>query len=218
MENNKNTQILNNLKTYFEKAEYDSAINLIKTNKSAFEPGVYEFNLGIAYYKNNDLVVSRIWLEKAKQQGFLSSELNIALEEVTSKLEVYRLEESQSFSDSLNQFSVGVPVDAYYTISLVFLVIFVALYRKVDKYLKLLIIILAITPISYYQFHVKKYNSIIVLEDQVVYRGPSAMFEQIQLIPKGMKLLTGKTHNGWRYILTPSSHQGWFNTNKVEDL
>ena len=87
-----------------------------------------------------------------------------------------------------------------------------------DKFIRIALLVIAFLPMSFYYLHVKDYNSIIVLEDQVVYRGPSAMFEQTQLIPKGMKILTGKTHNGWRYILSPNSHRGWFNTEKVEKL
>lgn len=218
MENNKNSQILTDMKLFFDKKDYKSVIQLLKSNSNKFDPGVYEYNLGIAYFKNNDLVNSRVWLEKAKQNGFLSSELNNALEEVSVKLEVNRLEESQSLNDSFNQFAVNTPVDAYFTISLLFLVLVAFFYKKIDKYIRVILLVIAFTPIAFYQLHVKNYRPIIVLEDQIVYRGPSAMFEQIQLIPKGMKLLTGKTHNGWRYIITPSSHQGWFNTDKVEDL
>ena len=218
MEKNKNSQILNDLKVFFQKEDYNSAIDLIKSNQNSFEPGLYEYNLGISYFKNNEIVQSRVWLEKAKQNGFYSNELQSALEKVTSKLEVTRLEESQSFSDTFNQISVDLPVDAYYTVSLTFFVLLAFLYKRMDKYLRVLMLVIAFSPLAFYHIHVKVYHSIIVLEDQIVYRGPSAMFEQIQLIPKGMKLLTGKTHNGWRYILTPSSHRGWFNSEKVQEL
>lgn len=218
MENNKNSQILKQLKQFFDNEEYNSAVELIKANKDKFEPGVYEYNLGVAYYKNDSLVSSRVWFEKARQEGFISNELNGALEEVTTKLEVVRLEESQSFNDSFNSFAVNIPVDAYYTVTLLFLVLLAVFYKKIDKYIKVIILVISFLPMSFYHFHVKDFNSIIVLEDQVVYRGPSAMFEQTQIIPKGMKLLTSKTHGDWRYVLTPSSHRGWFKTKKVESL
>lgn len=218
MKNNQNTQILNDLKLFFKKGDYQSAIKLLKTNSSHFDPGIYEYNLGIAYFKNNKLVESRVLLEKAKQHGFLSNELKSSLKEVTRDLEVDRLEESQSFNDSFNKIAVEVPIDAYYSISLAFLVVLMIFYKKIDKYIRVLLLVIAFTPMAFYYLHVKNYNSTIVLENQIVYRGPSMMFEQIQLIPKGMKLITGKTHNGWRYILSPSSHQGWFNSDKVEDL
>jgi hypothetical protein len=93
-----------------------------------------------------------------------------------------------------------------------------ATYKKLDKYIRLIILFLGLLPTVFYFQHVNQHEKIIVLEDEYVYRGPSKMFEQIQIIPKGMKLFTGKNYNGWRYIVTPTSHQGWFTTNKVKSL
>lgn len=218
MENSKNTQILNELKQSFEKKDYDAAIALINSNKTKFDPGVYEYNLGIAYYKKGDLVTARVWLEKAKGKGFYSNKLLSAIKEVSQELEVNRLEEAQGFNDSFSQFIASVPIDAYITLSLFFLVLLGIFFKKIDKYIRIILLVLAFLPVTFYGFYAKDFHSIIVLDDEIVYRGPSTMFEQIQLIPKGMKILTGQTYNGWRYIVSPSSHQGWFHTDKVEKL
>lgn len=218
MENNENTQILEQLKEKFHTKDFEGAIKLIKANKDSFEPGLYEYNLAISYMKNNQMVDARVSLEEAKSKGFYSNELENALKEVKKSLEVYRLEESQDFNDNFTGFVASVPVDLYITISLIFFVVFGAFYKKMDRYIKVVILIFAFMPISFYGLFVKDYRSIVILEDQVVYSGPSEMFEQIQLIPKGMKLITGKTHNGWRYILSPSSHRGWVITDKVKKL
>lgn len=218
MENNENTQILDQLKEKFNSEDFEAAIELIKSNKDSFEPGIYEYNLAIAYMKNNQFVEARVSLEEAKSNGFYSNELESALSEVKKSLEVYRLEESQNFNDTFTNVVTTVPIDLYITISLVFFVVFGVFFKKMDRYIKVVILILAFMPISFYGLFVKDYRSVVILEDQIVYSGPSQMFEQIQLIPKGMKLITGKTHNGWRYILSPSSHRGWVITDKVKKL
>lgn len=218
MENSKNTQILTQLKQNFENKNFDEVISLIEQNKESFDPGIYEYNIGIAYFKKGNLVDARVWFEKAKLKGFYSNELMTALKDVTSKLEVKRLEESQSIHDSFSNISTLLPVDVYVTLSLIFFVILGVFYKKMDKYIRLVVLVLAFMPLAFYFMYAKNYHSIIVLEDQIVFRGPSEMFEQTQLIPKGMKLITGKTHNGWRYILSPESHKGWFKSTKVEKL
>jgi len=110
------------------------------------------------------------------------------------------------------------PFDAYLTIALTTAVFYAILYRKLDKMVRVLMIVLVTIPLIFYSQYVNKYNAAIVLEDQVIYRGPSKMFEQIQLVPQGMKIYTGKEFEGWRYIIAPESHRGWFYSEKVEVL
>ena len=218
MENTKNSEILAEFKTLYLKQEYDQAISLLKTNEEKFDKGLLEYNLGLLNLKKGNFVEARVLLEKAKLHGFYSNELNNALSEVKKNLDVSTLEASSTLSDDFNQVSLQVPFDAYLFVCLFFIVLVLGFYKKIDKYIRIILFVFAMLPIVFYFQHVKQHEKIIVLEDQYVYRGPSKMFEQTQLIPKGMKLLTGKNHNGWRYIVTPESHKGWFYSNDVENL
>ena len=218
MENQIKTEILSELKKYFEVKDYSSAIKLLNENRGQFEPGVFNYNLGLALLQSEDPVMARVQFEKAKIHGLYSNELMHALDETTQKLQVKTLEESQTFSDQFNKITLGTPFDVYITISLSIAIVALLLHRRVDKLVTFLMILFATAPLIFYSQYVNKYNATVVLEDQVVYRGPSKMFEQIQLIPQGMKIYTGKEFDGWRYIIAPESHRGWFFTQKVEVL
>lgn len=218
MEKSKDLSILDEFKVLFEKKDYQKAADFLHKHKDKFETGVFDYNLGLVYLKNNQFVKARVSLEKAKINGFYSNEVQAALSEVTESLDVKMLEEPTSFSDSFNSIVLQVPFDAYVFVTLFFVTISIATYKKFDKYIRLIIFVLGLLPTVFYFQHVNQHEKIIVLEDEYVYRGPSKMFEQIQIIPKGMKLFTGKNYNGWRYIVTPTSHQGWFTTNKVKSL
>lgn len=218
MENNKKLSKLKEFKALFEKQDYDGAIKFLDENKQNFDEGVYQYNLGLTYLKKGQLVEARVLFEKSKLNGFFSNEVDLALKEATSGLEVKTLEESSSFSDDFNNIVLQIPFDVYFLISLIFVAIVIGFYKKLDKYIRIIIFVFAMLPTVFYYQHVNQHEKIVVLEDQYVYRGPSKMFEQIQMIPKGMKLFTGKDHNGWRYIVTPQSHRGWFKSEKVESL
>lgn len=218
MEKNKIMPVLEEFKTLYQKQKYQEAIKLLQKSKDKFEPGVYEYNLGLVFMRNDQLVQARIQFEKAKYNGFYSTELKEAMSEVTSRLEVKTLEQPSTFKDEFNSVVLQVPFDVYIFISLIFIFLVLWLYKKIDKYQTTILALFAILPTVFYYQYVARHEKIILLNDEFLYRGPSKMFEQIQLAPKGMKLFTGKDHNGWRFVESPESHKGWFKTDQVEKI
>lgn len=218
MENLTEAQILSNFRESFESQKYDDAMSILKTNQLSFDPGVYEYNMALVYLKKEDFVNARINFEKAQINGFMSNELSIGLSKVREVLEVDRLEEPKGAQDTFNNIVIQIPFDIYIFASLSVGLLFLLLFKRIDKVLRIILLIISFMPLTFYYIYVNKFNTVVTYEDSIVYRGPSKMFEQIQIIPKGMKLITGEDHGGWKFIIVPESHKGWFFAENVEKL
>lgn len=219
MNNNSNINILNEFKTVFEAGKYEDALTLLHQNKLKFEPGVYEYNIGLIYYKQEHYTLARINFEKSKDLGFMSTDLEIALNQVKTHLDVMVLEESSSTSDQVNEVLYDTPREFFFSITVLLLIIFIFIYKKLELIpVRIISLIVAIFPTIFFLLVLNGKTEVIFLEDQVVRRGPSTMFEEVQLAPKGMKVYIDKNIDGWNLIVHPKSHQGWIKTNAMETI
>ena len=51
-----------------------------------------------------------------------------------------------------------------------------------------------------------------------IYRGPSRIFEQVQTLAPGVKVLFSKESKDWKYIEYPELFRGWVYKNKALKL
>jgi len=219
MSNNSNTNILTEFRVFFNAGEYDKAKEVLISQKHLFDPGVYEYNLGIVNYKTGNLVSARVNFEKAQIKGFYSKEVKEALKEVKSELGVISLEEVSSPLNSFKSFSYQVPVEIYLSITLLFAILFTIFRKSVtSKILRVFIFIIILLPTIFFYKEVQMKKVEVAKEEHFVFAGPSKMFEQVQLIPAGMKIITGKEVPGWKYIEIPESHSGWIEDTQLERL
>jgi uncharacterized protein YgiM (DUF1202 family) len=169
--------------------------------------------------KQDFYALARINFEKAKEFGFMTNELDSALTEVKDALDVTVLEQSSSASDSINEVLFDLPKELFFSISILFLILFTLLYKKIGSLpLRVLSLVITIFPIVFYLTVISDKSEVILLEDHAVRRGPSKMFEEVQLVPKGMKVFINDQVDGWNFIVHPKSHQGWIKTKSLEKI
>ena len=219
MNNNSNTIILKEFKSLYETKKYEDALTILHENKPMFDPGVYEFNIGLIYIKQEHYTLARINLERAKEYGFMNNELNSALDEVKNFLDVTRLEENVSASDNINEILFDLPKEIFFSISVLLIIIFILYYKKIQSVaIRIASLVIIIFPIVFYFTVVSGKSEVVLLEELPVRRGPSEMFEEVQVVPKGMKVFINDQIGGWNLIVHPKSHQGWIKTEKVEKI
>jgi hypothetical protein len=219
MNNNSNTNILSEFKSFYENKNYEDALTLLHENRPKFDPGVYEYNIGLIYMKQDHYVLARINFEKAKEFGFMTNELNSALNEAKSALQVTVLEDSSSTSDSFNEVLFDLPKEIFFSVSILLLIVFTMLYKRLGSLpIKLVGFIVTVFPIVFYFIVISNKSEVVLLEDHAVRRGPSTMFEEVQLVPKGMKVFINDEVEGWNFIVHPKSHQGWIKTKSLERI
>lgn len=208
-------QELLKLNKLIEENSYKDAEELIK---SFDHPTVIEdFNMGYLYFKKGELVHSRMLLEKAKYGGMISSEVDEALDDVKTKLEINLIESEITTSDSFILESVSFSTHLYPTIFLGLLIISFILFWKKFKLASFINGALSLVVIGVY-IGIKDYKINYNIEEAVVYRGPSKIFEEVQILPPGGKFIISKKIKDWKYIKYPSIYEGWVYKNKALSL
>ncbi len=196
-------------KSYTEVNEIFFTKNYPRTIKS--------FNNAYLEYEKGNLVEARMYLEKAKFNGMFSQDVESALDQVKAELGlVYSEQEQTSFDNFIlnfksfsDQFSLS--------IGLIFFIITVILFLKRAKWI-------AIVPfvISCFIFGViyntKNLDISFNKSENVVYSGPSRIFEEVQILPKGAKVIFTKESSDWKFIKYPSMYSGWVYKNKAIKL
>lgn len=219
MSDNSNTKILDEFKSVYESKNYEQALNILHENKAQFEPGVYEYNIGLVYLKQGYYALARINFEKAKSLGFMSNELDAALSITKENLAVRQIEDSSSFSDKLNEVLFDTPSELFFSATVLLLIGFILTYRKLAVApVRVLVLIIALFPSVFYTVVIDGKSKVITLEEHVVRRGPSKIFEEIQIVPKGMRVFINPKVDGWNYIVHPKSHEGWVKLKGVERI
>ena len=59
------------------------------------------------------------------------------------------------------------------------------------------------------EFIVKTFQVEINSNEVTIYRGPSKIFEELQVLPPGVRFIVTKESNRWRYIEYPKNFRGW---------
>jgi hypothetical protein len=204
------------LKNYIDEENYDSALKFLKSNENIDAP-ILNYNLGFIYFKKENYVQARTYLEKAQYGGLRTKELKSALYRVKSELGIQNLEKSYSVKDEIMMETVGHHEDVF--LALIGFVLFIALGLGITgkKFFSFVSSILFLAITSFY-FFIQSYEIQINKEEIFVYLGPSKIFEQIQVISPGIKLITKKHEGNWSYISHPEMYRGWLFKSKVNKL
>lgn len=206
-------------KKLFEAESHKEAIDLLKKNKNSFDPALYHYNLGINYAKIGKLAVGRFHLEKSLQAGFYSPQVRDSLEHTKELLGVRDLEQKESISDYAYDGALNSSIFTGLNISLVLLIILFFQSKHIKQlWIKLSLALLALLPLGGQLYLKSNYSVMISLEESQVRGGPSKIFETNQEILPGMKFIGTKSFNGWRYVISPSSHKGWIESDSVVNL
>ncbi len=215
MKQSDKNSILSVLKDNYLQSKYQDAINLIKKNKHKFSPNIYYYNLGTLYAKKNELIKSKIYLEKGFQSGGPNSELVHNLNFINSKLDTHR---EVSIKENIILNALSIPNVNYLTIYLLVVLISLLWVKKRIVKTKLLVSITNIILIGIFYFYIFPLNYGIALKEINVYEGPSAIFSEVVKVAPGDKLIISKYEDGWHYVEFPRYLSGWIKEGTINLL
>lgn len=217
MENISMESLLKSLREQYQSSDFEAVKTSLIENKDAFDKGEFHYNLGTVYSKTGNYAVGRYHLEKAVYEGYDTAATKHNLKIVTDKLSTQDLSTSQSIDDVLLSKSISYGPDVFIFVTLVFLIVTILLFNKrlIKKTSLVILILLSLTPISVKHFYLDKLNIAVLFNDSKVFEGPSGIFEKTGEIPKGAKVLVGKTIDGWYFIERPVDYVGWI---KMKDV
>jgi len=203
-----------------EAQDYNKALFVLINNKDKFEPSVHEYNLGVLWAKKEKFVESRIHLEKAKSMGLINSDVVKNLEVVKDQLGVSYIEQVNSYESKALDFTLSLNLYTPLLMSSILLIaILISIKNMVNSITLGLSLILAALPSIGYLYVKDHFQVNIVREEVSVRKGPSKIFDEIQNLPAGMRIIT-KKNNGkdWYYVVVPKSHAGWISEPEMETL
>lgn len=198
-----------------EKESYDEAEVYIKSKE--LSDSILNFNLGYLEYKKGNLVDARAYLEKAKYKGMISNEVDNALMLVKTELDLVYSEQEFSKLDTFILESKSYSNDVFLSLGFILISFSVVLFIKKLKVFSILIMIMSVVVFGFV-YSIKDYNIEYSLDDYTVYSGPSRIFEQVQILPKGSKVIFTKESSDWKFIKYPSIYSGWVYQSKAKRL
>jgi tetratricopeptide (TPR) repeat protein len=200
------------------KKDYKGAAQYLLDNKQRLDSGIFHYNLGTVYSKMGDQATARFHLEKAIQEGYINTSSINNLNFIKTQLQVDDLTNSTSLPDEMINMATLIPEAAYLSITLIFCSIFMTMVRfqKIKrKWVMVLGLLLAASPMIFSQLYVKKINYAIALKDIPLYEGPSKIFNEKGQIRAGSKIILGELKESWFYVKFPLSLSGWINKDQL---
>lgn len=205
-------QEMMNFKKLIEEKSFSEAEKLILSKD--LPKNILNYNLGFLEYKKGNLVVSRKYLEQAKFSGMLSEEVDGALKLVRTELDLVYTESDISDFDNFILNSASLPSHFYPTLSVITFLLALVLMIKNKKILCVFSSFFGIIFLLVF-FGIKDFKIQYNLVENIVYRGPSRIFEEKQVLPPGAKFIISKEADEWKYIKYPTIYEGWVYKNKA---
>ena len=214
---NINTNVaLKELEELFVAKKFSDAREYLLGKKTDLSPGLFHYNMGVVLGEEGNLAGARYHFEIAKKKGFahpaIYKNLNIIEQRVDGKIK------SEGIYENITNFYVSTPSSVFIFVSLFLsLIALVTLrYIKSRKLITTSVIALLILPtivkVSYFE---QKYSTALSLKEVELFQGPSKVYDVIDLIPAGKKLIISKNYSEWVFIEYPVEFSGWIDRKKV---
>lgn len=201
---------------HLAQGQVKEAKEVLNNAKDNLEPSIYWFNMGLADAKLEQWAQARISLLKS-QKISARNETNINLEIVEGHLAVSEYESPQTIKDYGIQSTYFVGTQLALTINLALLVIGLWNYNKKKKLKEFIIILCLMLGLSALSIWTKNWPWYVASNEVAIYHGPSALFDQKGVIPKGIKIL-GKEKDNWIQVIYPSRLEGWIKKELISEL
>lgn len=208
---------------FYEAKDWLKASQWLDSNKNILEKSVYYYNQGIVSLKLNELPLARFYFEKAIGEGMDKPEAYKNLMSVRQDLGVETVEVN-SFADVVQQKLYSLVSHDFLSLLLILSMLVVCILGvlkkiKITLYGLLGIFLLMTIVTTFFLFGSKSNglelnNDAIVIKQIPIYEGPSAVFEQLGVLPVGLKVTVETTHNEWVKVLKPESFKGWVKLDK----
>lgn len=163
--------------------------------------------MGTVLAQSNQLPQARYHLLKAIKSGLVKPTLQ-NLELVEEKLEIPRLEKPLSASDYIIKGAFVASEGWLTTLSLIFLLVGIFIYRKGASIKKNIWIFLGIFLPVLLNFTIGLLPIYVSIKPLPMREGPSEIFMEKGEVPAGVMLITRESE-GWSEVIYPSRFSGW---------
>ena len=213
MSNSSTMEALKASQQLYIDGEFDKAIEKTLEAKESMDSGLFHYNLGSMYLKKGELGPARFHMEKAKSLNFSYPMLWKNLNFINAQREVLDPKKTKIFSEKFIGHYMDIPAIVF-TSTMALVLIFTILgarLRKLSNGFIVALCILSVIPWGVKLYLSNTYKFAVVIEDGRVYEGPSKIFQDYGLVPEGSRVIVGKYHDKWYYILSPKDFSGWVN-------
>lgn len=169
---------------------------------------IKKYNLAYVKYKEGNMAESLAILQNLKFSGLNSQEVRSAIIRIKQELDVEYLDQDYSRVDHLVFFSAGLP-EYFFPGILVMFLFFSCLSAVRRKLILTSVLGLCFLLISGIYYKVNSFQVEINAQEVTIYKGPSKIFEQVQVLPIGASIIFSKKLNEWSYIDYPTFLRGW---------
>jgi len=192
--------------------DFDQAIEKTLESKDELDQGLFHYNLGSLYLKKGSYGPARYHLEKAKKSDFSYPMLWNNLSFLNSQREVLDPTKSPFLKEKLIGHYMDLPsvlLTVVVALSLATTLLAIRFRRLKNYWLAALLIIVSVSPWAVRLALDRNYKFAVVIKGARVFEGPSKIFQDFGQIPEGSRVIVGKYHDKWYYILSPSDFSGW---------
>lgn len=212
MAESKADQILKQAQQFFVNKDYESALSVIREGKPLLDSGLFHYNLGSIYTKSGELGPGRFHLEKAKKEGFNYPMLWKNLKYIKNQPQIMDPTKSKDLQEVFVGHVLDVPSSFVTIFSLMILVMLLFFYRRSAIKLRafiVLVVVFSLAPLAG-SFAIKRdYRYAITLKPVRVYEGPSKIYPDLGEVAAGSRVIVGRFHDSWYFLMSPSSISGW---------
>ncbi|MCK5073891.1 MAG: hypothetical protein KAQ98_10725 [Bacteriovoracaceae bacterium] len=192
--------------------DYEQVIDGLIQAKKKFSPDIFHYNLGTVYALQGGDAAARYHFEKSLYLGYRDKKVLHNLEIVKHRMGLDAQGITLTAHDNFFMTVKGIPDGVFVLLSMSLLLFFLILFiTGVIKRIKLLLVGIAVSliPLASLFFYFEKFDQAIFFEKGNVYQGPSGIYSVTNHIDPGIKIIVGKSHGGWFYIVAPEKYNGW---------
>ena len=216
MENDNTNKVLKELQDLYLKGDIENFKSKLINNKSQMSDGLFHYNLGTAFAKQGNYAAARYNLEKSMTSGFIHPSLRKNLNSIKEKLNTAKDDTSHTSSVFTGIVTTSSPIFLSISLSLILIVSLLWKIKFIEKLRYLLLLsFISMTPIAIKTYYSKEYKVGINIKKIKVFEGPSEIYESINEVEAGQKLIIGKSYEEWSLIEWPPENIGWI---KRDDL
>ena len=205
-------QDLSKLKKIIEEKRFKDAYALI--DELALELPIKKYNLAYVKFHEGKSAESMALLEQIKYNGMYSKEVSASLSHLKEQLGLTPIESEYSKLDNFTLEASSYPTYFIPSIAALLGILCMVFALKKQKLFSVVTFIFSVSFVVLF-FIVNSFQVEINQREVTIYRGPSKIFDETQVLPVGARFISTKESDGWKYIEYPSLFQGWIKDNKA---
>jgi hypothetical protein len=202
----------------YQMKNFTQAIEILEKHSNEIDPVIWHYNMGSCLAELGEMPRARYHFLKAEDGGLQTEALRQNQKFVEKKLDVEKWEKSLSASDYMITGARFLGDGPLLTLSLLGLLIFFILYKKIQKTKNLFLMITIVGLFLATNWAIKNMPLKLTMEKLAIYEGPSKIFVPRSEIPPGVIILS-LGQDDWEHVIYPSRFEGWIKkSNALKEL